>query len=69
MERRAIISTSLRAVGYHADILILEVEFLNGDVYQYTGVPVYEHDAMMAAESKGTYLNANIKKRYPFAKL
>lgn len=69
MERIPVVSSNIRAVGYDADTLVLEVEFLNGAVYQYSGVPSYEYEGMMAAESKGTYLNANIKKRYPFVKL
>lgn len=69
MERTPVTSTNIRAVGYDADNQTLEVEFNNGSVYQYAGVPQDAHDGLMNADSKGKYLNANIKGRYPFAKL
>ena len=69
MERNPVISSNIRAIGYDSDSQTLEVEFNHGGVYQYAGVPQGEHDGMMNAESKGKYLNANIKGRYQFVKL
>ncbi len=67
MERTPVTSSNIRAIGYETDTL--EVEFNSGLVYQYHGVPVNEHEAMMNAESKGKYLNAHIKGHYSFTKL
>jgi hypothetical protein len=67
MERTSVTSSNIQAVGYENETL--EVEFISGAVYQYHGVPASEHDAMMNADSKGKYLNANIKGRYPFSQL
>jgi hypothetical protein len=69
MERTPVSSSNLSAVGYDVDRQALEVEFKNGAVYEYSGVPDSEHDGLMSAGSKGTYFNANIKNRYPFVKL
>jgi hypothetical protein len=69
MERTPVTSSNIRAIGYDSDSQILEVEFNYGAVYQYVGVPQGEHEGMMNADSKGQYLNANIKGRYPFVKL
>lgn len=69
MERTPVSSSNLSAVGYDVDRQALEVEFKNGTVYEYAGVPDGEHDGLMSAGSKGTYFNANIKNRYPFVKL
>lgn len=69
MERTPVSSSNVCSIGYDADNLILEVEFNNGSVYQYSGVPEYEHDGIMGADSKGKYLNSNIKNRYPFSKM
>lgn len=69
MERTPVTSSNVSAIGYDQDSQILEVEFNNGGVYQYIGVPEYEFDGIMNAASKGTYLNANIKNRYPFTKV
>lgn len=69
MERTPVISSNIQAIGYDSDSQTLEVEFNHGSVYQYTGVPQGEHEEMMNADSKGKYLNANIKGRYPFVQL
>ncbi len=69
MERTSVSSSNIGAIGYEPETQTLEVEFLNGSVYQYAGVPVDEYAAMMNADSKGKYLNANIKGCYSFTKL
>lgn len=69
MERSSVTSSNVSAIGYDPDSQILEVEFNNGSVYQYSGVPEYEFDGIISAASKGTYLNTNIKNKYPFSKL
>lgn len=69
MERTAVSSSNIGAIGYEAETQTLEVEFLNGSIYQYAGVSVEEYEAMMNGDSKGKYLNANIKGRYSFTKL
>ena len=69
MERTPVTSSNIRAIGYDSDNQTLEVEFNYGAVYQYSGVPQEEHEGMMHADSKGKYLNANIKGRYQYVKL
>ena len=69
MDRAPVSSSNIAAIGYDEDTQILEVEFTDGSVYQYSGVPPGEHNGMMNADSKGKYLHANIKKRYPYVKL
>lgn len=69
MERIPVISSNILAIGYDEDSQVLEVEFNHGSVYQYMGVPQSELEGIMNADSKGKYLNANIKGRYAFVKL
>ncbi len=69
MERTPVTSTDIRSIGYNPESQTLEIEFNSGGLYQYAGVPEGEHEAMMNADSKGEYLNANIKGRYPYTKL
>lgn len=69
MERTPVSSSHIVAIGYDPDSGVLEVEFTNGAVYTYTGVPLVEYEGIMSADSKGQYLHANIKGRYPYAKL
>ena len=68
MERTPVSSSNISAIGYDADSQTLEVEFTNGAVYSYSGVPSGEYEGFMGADSKGKYLHANIKDRYSFVK-
>ncbi len=66
MRREPVVSTNLRSVGYDEDLQTLEVEFADGEVYEYQGVPVAVHRSLMQARSKGAYFNSYIKDRYVF---
>lgn len=57
-------SSSIAAIGYAASSRTLEIEFRNGGLYRYQGVPAEDHRALMAAESKGQFVNRFIKPRY-----
>lgn len=69
MDRNSVTSSNIRSFGYDSDSGTLEIEFKNGAVYQYSGVPQSEYDDLIAAASHGTYFNAHIKNVYPFVKL
>ena len=66
MRREAVESSSLNSVGYEAESQLLKVEFHHGAVYRYFGVPPTVHEALMKAESKGTFLNREVRDVYPF---
>ena len=69
MVRTPVTSSSIASVGYDSATQILEVEFHNGSLYRYEGVPEIEYAALMAAESKGTHFNECVRDRYPFRRL
>jgi hypothetical protein len=69
MERLPVSSSNLASVGYDEVGQVLEVEFRNGGVYQYVGVPASTYDQFMAADSLGRFLARNIKPRYPFRRV
>lgn len=62
-------SSSVAAVGYDATTMTLEVEFVDGSVYQYFDVPEGEYRGLVTADSVGRYLNQNIKNGYRYTKL
>lgn len=64
--RRAVESTSLKSVGYLESEQRLEVEFINGLVYDYFGVPPAVHEALMGSISKGSFFNTQVKERFRF---
>jgi hypothetical protein len=41
----------------------------DGRTYIYSGVPRREFDGLLAADSHGTFFNANIRDHYPFREL
>ena len=61
MERILITSNNLKSVGYDAETETLEIEFKNGDIYQYTRVSEYVYISLMNATSKGSYFAKNIR--------
>lgn len=64
MNRIPVESSNLSSVGYDPKTRVLEIEFHSGGVYQYSGVPQSEYEALMNAPSKGSYFAHNIKNSY-----
>jgi hypothetical protein len=64
MRRVWVDSSSIASIGYEAATRQLEIEFReSGDVYRYFDVPEEEYAALLAADSRGTYLNQVFKER------
>ena len=64
MQRQVINSSSIKSAGYLDGTL--EVEFKQGLIYQYYGVPEEYWINLMVSESAGSYLAKNIKSEFPF---
>ncbi len=63
-------SSNIEAIGYDTVSLELHVRFLkSGETYVYYAVEEWRHQELMQADSKGVYLNTNIKPNYQYAKL
>lgn len=69
MQRETVSSSNIASIGYEEDNETLEIEFLNGAVYQYFDVPKAIYEGLMAAGSHGSYLASNIKGVYRFSKV
>lgn len=70
MNRTPVLSSNLASVGYNLSIQLLEVEFLHGDIYQYSGVSSSIYSSLMAASSHGSYFDQNVKKAgYSYCKV
>ena len=64
MRRIPVDSVSIASVGYDSKKRELQIEFRqSGEIYVYFEVPPEEHKALLAAESKGNYLNRVFKQR------
>ncbi len=62
MERQKVESSNILEIGYSGGIL--EVKFKNGGIYHYMDVPRTVYDRLMQAESKGSFLHAQIKPNF-----
>jgi hypothetical protein len=69
MNRIPVSSSNISTVGFDADTQTLEIEFTNGNIYQYFDVPVTVYEELMQAESKGKFLTTQIKGVYRYARL
>lgn len=65
----AVESSTLATVAYDDTGQVLRLEFRSRAVYGYFGVPPNVHRDLMAAASKGSYFNRNIRGRFPYRRL
>ena len=64
MERKRLNASNIRAVGYDARNRVLEIEFGNGGISQYSGVSDEVHRRLMNSPSPGSYFHDNIEESY-----
>jgi hypothetical protein len=64
MQRQPVRSERIHSVGYDRATRAVEVEFVDGNVYRYTPVPVYVFRELLDAPSKGDYVESVIKPRF-----
>ena len=69
MMRDRVESSNLASVGYDEGSCTLEVEFINGSVYQYFNVPKSTYEELMQAGSHGIYFSDNIRNVYPYSRI
>jgi hypothetical protein len=69
MNRTSVQSSNLKSVGYDLETNVLEIEFHNGGLYRYTGVPERIYRGLMNAGSHGSYFHQHIKDKYNTTKI
>ena len=69
MPRVDLNSTLLHAVTYQDQCAVLELEFRNGAVCRYFGIPQQTFEELLRAASKGGYFNSRIRNRFAYAKV
>ena len=68
-EMQYVDSSNIEAIGYDPVAQELHVRFLkSGETYVYYNVEEWIFNEMMQADSKGNYLNTNVKGRYEYGK-
>jgi hypothetical protein len=61
VQREPVSSSSIASVGYDEATATLEIEFHNGRIYQFRGVPPQMAVALRAAPSTGAYFNKYVR--------
>ena len=69
MERMKVNSSSIRTVGYDERGRVLEVEFNDGRINQYSGVSPEVHRRLISAPSIVSYFRDNIDESFPAKRL
>jgi hypothetical protein len=69
LNRVPVQSTNIKSVGHDSRTLTLEVEFHDGDIYQYFDVPQAVHAELLQSSSVGKFFGSQIKGQYRYAKL
>jgi KTSC domain len=62
-------SSLLASIRYEADAAFLHLEFRDGALYRYFGVPAEIYEGLLAASSKGVYFNRRIRGLFQYALL
>lgn len=62
-------SSNVESIGYNESSQTLRIRFLNGAIYDYKNVPVFEFEQLKVAPSVGSYLHRNIKGAYAYERI
>jgi hypothetical protein len=62
-------SSVIRRFAYHPGTATLEVEFVSGRRYRYSGVPDTVAEGFARAFSKGRFFNAHVRDEFPAVEL
>jgi hypothetical protein len=65
----AVESSTLATIAYDRTRELLQLEFNSRALYQYFGVPVSVHEALLHAPSKGSYFNRAIRGKFPHGRV
>jgi len=69
MERKRVNASNLRSVGYDAGKQLLEIEFTNGSIVEYSGVSPEVHRRFMSSPSPGSFFQDQIDENFPSKRL
>ena len=69
MHRTPVESSHFAAVGYDPGSRKMHIEFKNGAVYEYAGVPEVFHKTLMTADSQGEFFHKNVKPHFKARKI
>ncbi|WP_090481787.1 KTSC domain-containing protein [Nakamurella panacisegetis] len=69
MQRHRVVSTTVASVGYDDRTAVLQIEFVQGQVYEYFMVPASVFHGLMKAASPGRFFGEFIRDKFRFRAL
>ena len=69
MDRKKVSSSSIRSIGYDERNRVLEVEFNDGRINQYSGVSAEVHRRLVSAPSIVSYFRDNVEESFTAKRL
>jgi hypothetical protein len=69
MERKRMSASNIRAVGFDSRNRLLEIEFSNGSIVQYSGVSEEVHRRFVNSPSPSSYYQDNIEENFTAKRL
>ena len=69
MDRKKVSSSSIRSIGYDERNCLLEVEFNDGRINQYSGVSAEVHRRLVSAPSIVSYFRDNVEESFTAKRL
>ena len=69
MINQMVLSTEIEWIGYEEKKSMLQVEFIEGGIYQYQNVQKNVYEDFLSAESHCRYFETFVKGRYPTRKI
>lgn len=67
MELKKVKSSNIESVGYENENLY--IQYQSGTIYKYKNVPKVIYESLMDSDSKGRFMNSEIKNKYLFERL
>ena len=67
MEWKEVLSSNIKRIGYDDKCLL--VEYMSGAMYKYKDVPRSVYKQFLEAESKGRFMNSEVKGKYEYERV
>ena len=67
MELKKVKSSNIESVGYENENLY--IQYQSGTIYKYKNVPKVIYESLIDSDSKGRFMNSEIKNKYLFERL
>ena len=64
MKRKPVSSSNIKEIGYDEATQQMEIEFKQGKVYTFCGIPPNVYESLFNASSVGGYFNAHVRGKY-----